>query len=289
MPKTPELFTGELVQSRRIIYQPSQFAVENLVYLQETGNLTALKPHVSSRKGLASHLFFVVTEGEGKLTYEGQHFLLKKGDCVFIDCRVPYSQGSSKEKLWSLKWAHFDGKTMPGIYGKYRERGGTPVICNGDSEKLENLLDSLFETAASSSYVRDMQINSVLCELLSKIMEESWNPDSVKKGSTKCLDTGAVKNYIDSSFTKQISLESVAREFNVNKSYLVRTFKDDFGITVNNYILQQRILMAKNELRFTGKTLDLIAEECGFSDSNYFIRMFKKLEGITPGEYRKTW
>lgn len=289
MPQFPELFTGELVQSRRIIYQPSQFAVENLVYLQETGNLTALKPHVSSRKGLASYLFFVVTEGEGKLSYEGMNYQLKKGDCVFIDCRVPYSQGSSKEHLWSLKWVHFDGKNMPGIFGKYRERGGNPVILNSDNQRFENLLDSLFETASSSSYVRDMKINSVLCELLCAIMEVSWNPDSIKKGSTKSLDTGAVKNYIDSNFTKNISLESVAKEFNVNKSYLVRSFKEDFGITVNNYILQQRILMAKNELRFTGKILDLIAEECGFSDSNYFIRMFKKIEGTTPGEYRKTW
>lgn len=289
MPSSPSLFTGDLVRSRRIIYQPSQFAVESLVYLQEAGSLTAVKPHVSSRKGLASFLFFTVTDGAGTLQYEGQTFELNKGDSVFIDCRLPYSQMSSKEKLWSLKWAHFDGHNIPLIYGKYRERGGSPVIHQSDSSQFETLLVKVFETASSSSYTRDMKINSVLCELLSAIMEESWNPDSIQKGSTRSLDTGAVKNFIDLNFSKEISLESVANQFNINKSYLLRTFKNDFGITINNYILQQRILMAKNELRFTGKKLELIAEECGFSDSNYFIRMFKKIEGITPGEYRKSW
>ena len=47
--------------------------------------------------------------------------------------------------------------------------------------------------------------------------------------------------------------------------------------------------MAKNELRFSNKTMDVIAEECGLETANYFIRIFKKIEGMTPGEYRKRW
>lgn len=45
--------------------------------------------------------------------------------------------------------------------------------------------------------------------------------------------------------------------------------------------------MAKNELRFTNKTLDVIAEECGLEEANYFIRVFKKIEGLTPGDTGK--
>lgn len=81
----------------------------------------------------------------------------------------------------------------------------------------------------------------------------------------------------------------VAKQFNVNKSYLLRFFKENTGLTVNNYILQKRILLAKTELRFSNKTLDVIAEECGFECTNYFIRIFKKIEGFTLGEYRKHW
>ncbi len=291
MQKSPPLFIGDLVKSRRIIYQPSSFAMQNLLYLQETGVLTAIKPHTSSRQNLSSFLFFYVVEGEGNLTYKNQVYSMKKGDCAFIDCRNKYSQSSSSKNLWSLKWVHFYGSNMSEIYSKYLERGGEACF-SVDSEK-ENpfvaLLNLIMETATSSSYIRDMKINEELSELLTLLMEYSWNPERAKKSNTKCLNVSDVKAFIDKSFTNKISLEAVAVHFNVNKSYLLRLFKENTGLTVNNYILQKRILLAKNELRFSNKTLDVIAEECGLEEANYFIRVFKKIEGMTPGEYRKRW
>lgn len=291
MPVIPPLFVGDLVQSRRVIYQPSSFAMQNLLYLQETGSLTAIKPHTSSRQNLASFLFFYVVNGEGSLTYENQVHSMKKGDCAFIDCRKKYSQSSSSDNLWSLKWVHFYGSTMSEIYSKYLERGGEVCfsIDDGAANPIVPLLDKIMETAASSSYIRDMQINEKLSQLLTILMEYSWNPDKAKKSNTKCLNVSDVKMFIDQHFTDKIALEAVAKYFNVNKSYLLRLFKESTGLTVNNYILQKRILMAKNELRFSNKTLDVIAEECGLENANYFIRIFKKIEGLTPGEYRKRW
>ena len=103
MPTTPSLFVGDLVQSRRIIYQPSSFAMQSLLYLQETGSLTVIKPHISSRQNLSSFLFFYVEEGEGSLIYLNQTYSMQKGDCAFIDCRNKYSQSASSKNLWSLK------------------------------------------------------------------------------------------------------------------------------------------------------------------------------------------
>lgn len=57
------LFQGDIVTSKRILYTPSPFARNALLYLQETGELKAKKPHVSHRQGLASYLFFMVLEG----------------------------------------------------------------------------------------------------------------------------------------------------------------------------------------------------------------------------------
>lgn len=291
MSKSPPLFIGDLVQSRRIIYQPSSFAMQNLLYLQETGSLTAIKPHTSSRQNLSSFLFFYVVDGEGSLSYQNKLYSMKKGDSAFIDCRNKYSQSSSSKNLWSLKWVHFYGSNMSDIYSKYLERGGE--VCFSVNDRSVNpflpILDSIMETAVSSSYIRDMKINEKLSQLLTVLMEYSWNPEKAKKSNTKCLNISNVKNYIDLNYTSKISLEVVAKQFNVNKSYLLRTFKENTGLTVNNYILQKRILMAKNELRFTNKTMDVIAAECGLECANYFIRIFKKIEGMTPGEYRKRW
>ena len=216
---------------------------------------------------------------------------MKNGDCAFIDCRNKYSQSSSSKNLWSLKWVHFYGSNMSEIYSKYLERGGE--VCFSVSDDADNqfvpLLDLIIETASSSSYIRDMKINEQLSQLLTVLMEFSWNPKKAQSLNTKGLNISNVKTYIDQNYNKKLSLDSVARQFYVNKSYLLRLFKENTGLTVNNYILQKRILKAKNELRFTNKTLDVIAQECGLEEANYFIRVFKKIEGLTPGEYRKRW
>lgn len=289
MKVSPHLFTGDVVHSRRVIYQPSQFALQNLLYLQETGSLSAVKPHVSSRKDLASYLFIYVTAGAGTLVYNKRTYTLSAGDCAFIDCRLPYSQGSSRDNLWSLKWVHFDGNSMSGIYHKYLERGGQCVFRMTEEEALSELLDSLLEEASSSSYVRDMIINEKLSSLLTRLMVASWNPGAAVTQRSKSVDTSAIKSYIDEHFTDDICLDDLAERFNLNKFYLLRCFKDDFGTTITSYITQQRVLKAKSELRFTRNTLETIAQDCGFSDANYFIRAFRKVEGTTPGEYRKHW
>ncbi len=53
--------------------------------------------------------------------------------------------------------------------------------------------------------------------------------------------------------------------------------------------MEVRITQAKQLLRFTDMTVEAVGAECGMEDANYFSRLFKKLEGISPGEFRKMW
>ena len=81
------IFQNEYVTSNRIIYTPSEFAKSSLLYLQETGELKAQRPHTKSRSGLDSYLFFIVLSGAGELRYNDKPYPLKKNSCIFIDCR----------------------------------------------------------------------------------------------------------------------------------------------------------------------------------------------------------
>lgn len=77
--------------------------------------------------------------------------------------------------------------------------------------------------------------------------------------------------------------------FYTNKYYLARLFKNQYGSSILNYVMNQRITQAKKMLRFTDKQIEVIGRDCGFEDANYFTRMFKKVEGSSPSEYRKLW
>ena len=284
-----ELFSNNAssVQSDRILYTPSAFARGSLLHLQEVGTLKALHPHTSTRSGLVSYLCFLVLEGEGSLTYDGRQYSLKLGDCVFTDCRKTYSHSTS-DCLWSLSWCHFYAPFMPAIYEKYKERGGLPVFHPEKPDAFQKIFVQLYELAPSSDYIRDMRINESLSALLTLLMQESWNPDHVAV-SKKRMELAAVKAYMDEHYTQKLTLDDLEAQFFINKYYLLKIFKETYGMTISSYLISKRITRAKQLLRFTKLTIDEIGCEVGMDGAGYFSRMFKKAEGISPKEYRKQW
>ncbi len=282
------LFSGKSIKSSRIINTASSFARTNFLFLQEVGSLKSVSPHISARKDLASFLFFIVTDGSGTLTYNGRVYNLKKGDCAFINCKTAYSHCSS-EDLWSLSWCHFYGSNALGIYNKYTEHGGEPVFRPKSTDEYLDIFNRLYSLASSSDYIKEIEIYSMLTSLCARIMKDSCSMASSKNIVTTKRDIQEIKNYIDNHYGKNITLESLATDFFISKHYLARCFKEQCGITVTGYIHQVRIEQAKRRLRFTDETIEYIAENCGFSEANYFSRVFKKVEDTSPAQYRKSW
>lgn len=283
------LFQKSSIESNRIIYTPSVFARNNLLYLQEVGQLRALKPHTSSRRGLISYLLFVVTDGSGKLVYNGQEYSLTVGNCVFIDCNNAYSHSSSSDNLWTLKWAHFYGSTMKGIYEKYIERGGQPVIISDNIDSIINLLDELLLIADSEDYIRDMRIHEKITSLLTLIMSESWHSENMTRTGSKRQSLQHVKTYLEEHYKERVTLDQLANQFYINKFYLSRMYKEQFGTTILSHLDHIRINHAKQLLRFSELTIAEIGHEVGIDEPGYFNRVFKKVEGLSPGEYRRLW
>ncbi len=276
------------VTSDRVLYTASSFARTSLMHLQEIGELTAKKPHTNSRSNLNSFLFIIVTSGKGKLIYEDKEYFLSAGSCVFIDCRKSYHHKTDIDDLWSLRWCHFYGPNISSIYRKYVERGGRTVFTPDNSVMINEIWRKLMSTAKSSDYIRDMKINEMLCALLTCIMSESWHPEN-KKETNKRQSFLQVKEYIDEHYMEKISLDYLSAKFFISKYYLTHSFKEQFGISISNYLSNVRITKAKQLLRFSGKTVEDISSSVGLSDPAYFSRLFKSIEGVSPRVYREQW
>ena len=279
---------SSIVASNRILYTPSTFARSSLLHLQEIGELEARRAHTSSRSRLQSYLFFTVVAGEGSLEYGGKEFSLAHGDCVFIDCQNSYSHTTSPDKLWTLRWIHFWGTNMPIIYRKYKERGGRPVF-RSEEDNFSEVWSKLFETAGGHDYMRDMLINQYLSELMVCVMRESWHPEEQSSLPPKKQIIKPVKEYLDKNYGEKITLDGLAAQFYVNKYYLTKTFKEQYGVSITAYLLNLRITRAKQLLRFSSKSIEEIGLECGLGAAHYFSQTFKNVEGVPPSKYREQW
>ncbi len=96
-----------------------------------------------------------------------------------------------------------------------------------------------------------------------------------------------IRSYIESNYSNNISLKSIASQFYINPVYLGQLFKKTYGVYFNDFLLQIRVNEAKKLLRQSSDMrIYEVAEKVGFSNADYFVTQFEKIERMTPTEYR---
>ena len=96
-----------------------------------------------------------------------------------------------------------------------------------------------------------------------------------------------VLEYIHANISYQLNVEELSDVAHVTKPYFIKLFKHEFGISPVQYINGKKVERAQLLLFTTDKSVKEVAYTLGFSDQNYFIRLFRKVTDITPQEYRK--
>ena len=97
-----------------------------------------------------------------------------------------------------------------------------------------------------------------------------------------------IEEYIDAHYIENdLSVTKIAEHMNVSTSYMQAYFKKHKNTTLTKYITQKRVAYAKQLLKDTDSTISVIAIKVGFTDACMFGKIFKKNEGVTPGQYRE--
>lgn len=129
------------------------------------------------------------------------------------------------------------------------------------------------------------EANELFGALFTVLSREQKKEES-KKGVTGRLDE--VKQYIEENFRDpNITLDMLGDVFHVSSNYLGRLFKKETGLSVSDYINNERMKWVLEQLENTDRPAKEIAESCGFVSTNYFYTFFKKKIGITPQAYRE--
>ncbi len=115
-----------------------------------------------------------------------------------------------------------------------------------------------------------------LVRLTQKYLEQKSDQSTAK----------AIQTYIDQHYAEDISRSILTDIFYLDPDYASRLFKNELGISFKNYLIQKRIDVARNLLVSTDLPINTIADHVGYGNYSYFTRIFKKVTGVTPVEYR---
>lgn len=254
-----------------------------------TGKFEAPSIHWKhARFPLSEYELFLITEGTLYLSYAGEDYTVKEGEYLLLPPGTAFREGF-RESYTSFYWLHFCNREGASETMHLPVTGIVPK-----PEKLVVLMKQLQDMKKNRypEHVLNAMTTTVICELHgqltqrndSVVREDADGSDRIKKQIY--LD---ILDYIHTNIETNLKVSDVAREFGYNEKYLSHRFTEVSGISMKQYILKEKMDRANFYLTDTNNSVADIASTLGFSDSHNFCRTYKKITGLTPGEYRNAY
>ncbi|OLY94988.1 AraC family transcriptional regulator [Cnuella takakiae] len=158
-----------------------------------------------------------------------------------------------------------------------------------NDEEVTALINKLIRICSSTDKAKNVYADLNLKELLIRLIQ-SQHLEQVRndmQSGDNASRLQYVMRYIHEHLTDKILVDQLCRKAYLSRNHFFKWFREQVGITPLEYIINERIKLAKQLLSNPRLSLAEISQQCGFSDVNYFVRLFRKVEGITPGSYQK--
>lgn len=217
--------------------------------------------------------------------YEMENFFLRKisdGDVTgvklaFESIASNYyaSTSQSQRSLYSTDWNGF--AVLRTLARKAAEQGGCSVV------KIDEITrESIQQYALART---ESELNNVQKNMLIKLTKAVADTKKMSNYSPIVRNT---LNYISANYSQDISLSELADMNHISEEHLSRSFKKEMGSSISTHIGNIRIKKAAELLKSTNLSISEIAMYIGYSDNNYFVKVFKKRYGMTPSAYRSS-
>lgn len=157
-----------------------------------------------------------------------------------------------------------------------------------NNEEMSAIITKIIGICQSDSIFKDTLADLSLQELLVKIVQ-SQTMKGVQDGGTRYCNPYLLQviAIIRENLSSKLDLKLIAARAGLSSSSLYRLFKTELGISPLEFIMAERIKLAKQYLADKNIYIKNVSYETGFENSNYFIRVFKHYEGLTPKQYRQ--
>ena len=262
------LITGQKLEMSHMIIHESQ---------QDTMERNALSKQIDQ---LAEQNFFYQKVDNTYLTEYNLMDMVSAGDIAALNdwLKKPTTVQSglcATDPIRQLKNTFISTATLA---SRSAIRGG---MAAADAIRLANDFIYKCELLHSSEEILNLQYHIL------KTFTEHVN--ALTLGTTKNTLVAEVANYIQHNLSSPITVEEIAEALYLSRPYLSKKFKEETGISVSEFVRNQKIETAKRLLKHTDKSLLAISVYLGFSSQSHFTHMFKKITGMLPKAYREKY
>lgn len=280
-----------------------------VLYIDTEKNITAaMYGRVSQPKGhwhkgrrLSRHLLIALTRGELNMRIGDNIYHAEGGDVLLIPKGTLYAPlesdgleyyffhftcAESEPRRENLKIDSVP--SLPeGEYAYTYVSETSPVIAvqaltkAGGNIRVSEILDRVGKLNIWQNRAEKLLLDGYVRELLIVLSTDYSSPGDIATGFRRVL------RYINAEYTAPITLSSLSERFGLSESYIARQFKEKLHTKSSDYINRVRISVACNLMLNSSFSIGEIAEKVGYNNQYYFSRVFRKMYGMTPNDFRR--
>lgn len=254
------------------------------MYLTDVGYFPHAEHHYRERKeGIEEYIFLYCTAGQGTVIVDGRIFQMKKHEALCIPRHTGHRYFADAEDPWSLLWVHFKGE----------ETKNYPLeACRlirfesaDAADRMMFLFDLLFRVL-DANYTEGNFI--YLSQVLQLILSETYYREKTHGTQIQNEHVTKIIRYMYRRLEQNLTLNDITKEFDLSKSYLNTIFQEYTQHAPLDFYINLKMKHACGLLRSTSLRIYEVAARLGYEDPYYFSRIFKKVIGISPRNYRNS-
>ena len=209
------------------------------------------------------YLIHFVLSGAGRYTSPRGEYVLEKGDAFLIKPGEVTVYEADAETPWTYVWVGFRGNLAS-------EFDSVDDVFSYDASIISDI-----EEALDAEVGKEALVASVIYKLYAR----------VAIGESRADHPNRVKWYINSHYMDDVSVAEISDSLGINRKYLARIFKEQYGTSVQQFLISKRLHEAK-KLLSRGFNVEESARMVGYSDPFAFSKAFKKKYGVSPIKYK---
>ncbi|MGC1509665.1 AraC family transcriptional regulator [Ketobacter sp. MCCC 1A13808] len=265
--------------------QLRQHPLTESLYINGMGLYPCAEGHLMERSDHEDHLLMYCSAGKGYVSAGGKRTPVSAGQLILIPKGTAHEYGADSHTPWTLYWVHFSGTRASHYIEHIGLSEGNCVATIGLHPKIVADFESIFD-ARETGYNMKALIHASQClkqfiSYLAMLTSRQLQP------SRSQIDLAAIQTLMKSNLHGDLELETLAELAHLSKYHFSKRYKEITGYAPIQHFIHLKMERACYLLDVSSRSVAEVAETLGYDDAHYFSRLFKKVTGLSPREYRK--
>lgn len=286
------------VYSDELRFQSSTFPHEGVADLQSSYlgpspyhvNYCGYEPcypgYAFGPRSRTSYLLHVIYSGKGKYYVSDQVYEVTAGQIFLIYPGVTTTYQADAEDPWTYGWVGFSGHRSEALLSQVGFSPDQLVLSVESTEPLHKCILNMMGTHRIT-YANELYRTAELLRFFAYIADHAIGIPHSMPGYSKSVYAQLAMRYLDSNFTTNLKIADLADHIGIDRSYLTKSFREEYQISPQEYLIRLRMEKAAQLLVSSTEPISVIAAQVGYTDALAFSKIFKQRTGSSPSEYRK--